>query len=148
MIEVNFINKNKEITSNPVYQWDYCRKLHIYGLNITDAVIQVHFCDKSSERPEVRVATAENDYYKVSIPDVLLEISYSTSMREYNTSRVNVGNGETDRRGTLAIYLYANSGAAKTATFSIYANFYSDEQKTTCYFKKNVGTIEITQQSA
>lgn len=76
------------------------------------------------------------------------EISYSTSMREYNTSRVNVGNGETDRRGTLAIYLYANSGAAKTATFSIYANFYSDEQKTTCYFKKNVGTIEITQQSA
>ena len=43
MIEVNFINENKEITSNPVYQWDYCRKLHIYGLNITDAVIQVHF---------------------------------------------------------------------------------------------------------
>ena len=79
MIEVNFINENKEITSNPVYQWDYCRKLHIYGLNITDAVIQVHFVDKSSERPEVRLATSENDYYKVLIPDVLPENSYSTS---------------------------------------------------------------------
>ena len=76
------------------------------------------------------------------------EISYSSDMREYNTSRVNVGNGETDRKGTLALYLYRNSGAAKTATFAIYANFYSDEQKTTRYFKKNVGTIEITQNQA
>lgn len=76
------------------------------------------------------------------------EIEYSSDMREYNTSRVNVGNGETDRKGTLAIYLYRNSGAAKTATFAIYANFYSDEQKTTRYFKKNVGTIEITQNQA
>lgn len=76
MIEVNFINENKEITSNPVYQWDYGRQLHIYGLNITDAVIQVHFSDKSSERTEVRLATSENDYHKISIPDVLLENSY------------------------------------------------------------------------
>ena len=77
MIEVNFINENKEITSNPVYQWDYGRQLHIYWLNITDAVIQVHFRDKSSDRTEVRLATSENDCYKVSIPDVLLENSYS-----------------------------------------------------------------------
>ena len=76
------------------------------------------------------------------------EISYSESMREYNTSQKTVAGGDIDRIGTLALYMYANSGAAKTATFSIYANFYSDETKTTCFFKKNIGTIEVTQQSA
>ena len=50
MIEVNFINENKEITSKPVYQWDYGRQLNIYGLNITDVAIQVHFCGKSTDR--------------------------------------------------------------------------------------------------
>ena len=76
------------------------------------------------------------------------EISYAESMREYNTSQKTVAGGDIDRIGTLALYMYANSGAAKTATFSIYANFYSDETKTTCFFKKNIGTIEVTQQSA
>ena len=76
------------------------------------------------------------------------EISYAESMREYNTSQRTVSGGNIDRIGTLALYMYANSGAAKTATFSIYANFYSDYTKTTCFFKKNIGTIEVTQQSA
>ena len=75
------------------------------------------------------------------------EIEYSTSMRTYNESQHIVGD-DTNHVGTLALYLYRNdSGSAKTATFNIYANFYSDYTKTTRFFKKTIGTIEITQQS-
>ena len=76
MIEVTFINDYKYTTSNPVYQWDYGRKLNIYGLNTTDEVIQVHFADNSCERTIVRLASKYADYYQVSIPDGLLENSF------------------------------------------------------------------------
>ena len=76
------------------------------------------------------------------------EIKYATSMREYNTSQKAVVGGDIDRIGTLALYMYANSGGTKTATFNIYANFYTSESKTTRFFKKTVGRIEVTQQSA
>ena len=75
------------------------------------------------------------------------DISYSTSMREYNTSTRTVAGGDVHRLGTLALYMYANTERQKTATFSIYANFYTDESKSVCFFKKNVGTIEVTQRS-
>ena len=68
MVEVTFINDYKYSTSNPVYQWDYGRKLNIYGLNTTDEVIQVHFTDNSCERTIVRLASKNDDYYQVSIP--------------------------------------------------------------------------------
>lgn len=85
MIEVRFINESKETTANPIYQWDYGQQLYIYGLNSTDATIQVHFADRSCERTIVRLATYEvtddvtnvEVYYKVQIPDSLLENSYS-----------------------------------------------------------------------
>lgn len=75
------------------------------------------------------------------------EISYANTMREYNTSQRTVSGGNIDRLGTLALYMYRNDGAQKTATFNIYANFYSDYTKTTCFFKKTIATIEVTQQS-
>ena len=87
MIQVAFINGNKEATSSPVYQWDYGRWLQIYGLETTDTVIQVHFSDRSCERTEVRLATLTDDYYKVSIPDVLLENSYSINVFVYMVTK-------------------------------------------------------------
>ena len=85
MIQVAFINGNKEATSSPVYQWAYGQQLYIYGLNSTDATIQVHFADRSCERTIVRLATYEVSddvsnvevYYKVQILASLLENSYS-----------------------------------------------------------------------
>ena len=59
MIQVAFINGNKEATSSPVYQRDYGQQLHIYCLNSTDATIQVHFSDRSFERTIVKLATYE-----------------------------------------------------------------------------------------
>lgn len=47
MVQVTFTNDYKQATSNPVYQWDYGRELYIYGLESTDATIQVHFSDIS-----------------------------------------------------------------------------------------------------
>ena len=84
MVQVTFTNDYKQATSNPVYQWDYGRELYIYGLNSTDATIQVPFSDRSCERTIVRLATffpTDNVsnfeiYYKVQIPDELLENSY------------------------------------------------------------------------
>lgn len=84
MVQVAFTNGYKQATSNPVYQWDYGRELYIYGLESTDATIQVHFSDRSCERTIVRLATffpTDNVsnfkiYYKVQIPDELLENSY------------------------------------------------------------------------
>ena len=57
MIQVAFINGNKEATSSPVYQWDYERELYIYGLKSSNATIQAHFSDRSCERTIVRLAT-------------------------------------------------------------------------------------------
>lgn len=84
MVQVTFTNDYKQATSNPVYQWDYGRELYIYGLKSSDATIQVHFSDRSCERTIVRLATffpTDNVsnfeiYYKVQIPDELLENSY------------------------------------------------------------------------
>ena len=77
MIQVIFINGSKEATSTPLHQWDYGQKMKIYGLDVTDEVIQVHFCDRSCQRTTVRLATKYNDYYQVAIPDGLLENHYS-----------------------------------------------------------------------
>lgn len=85
MIRVAFINDNKEATSSPVYQWDYRRWLLIYGIESNEATIQVHFYDRSCERAIVRLATYcvtdevnnVDVYYKVQIPDTLLENTYS-----------------------------------------------------------------------
>lgn len=76
MIEVTFINDYKYTTSIPVYQWDYRRKLNIYGLNTTDKVIQVHFTDNSCERTIVGLASKYVDYYQVSISDGVLENNF------------------------------------------------------------------------
>ena len=88
MIQATFMNGQKEATAAPLYQWDYGQVLQIYGLGITDATIEVHFCDKSCERTEVRLASydSNNKYYKVSIPDVLLENSYSINVFVYRTT--------------------------------------------------------------
>ena len=63
MVEVTFINDYKYSTSSPVYQWDYGRKLIMYGLDTTNDVIQVHFADNSCERTIVRLASKNADYY-------------------------------------------------------------------------------------
>ena len=81
MTQVAFINGNKEATSGPVCQGDYL----IYGIESIEATIQVHFYDRSCERVIVRFATYcvtdevnnVDVYYKVLIPDTLLENSYS-----------------------------------------------------------------------
>ena len=94
MIQVAFINGNKEATSSPVYQWDYGRWLLIYGIESNEATIQVHFYDRSCERAIVRLATFcgtdkvnnVDVYYKVQIPDGLLENSYSISAYIYLVS--------------------------------------------------------------
>ena len=91
MIQVSFINESKEATSSPIYQWDYGRWLIIYGIESTDATIQVHFHDRSCERAVVRLATYEiannvEVYYKVQIPDGLLENSYSIDAYIYLVS--------------------------------------------------------------
>lgn len=85
MTQVAFINGNKEATSGPVCQGDYGRWLLIYGIESNETTIQVHFYDSSCERAIVRFATyCVSDkvnnvdvYYKVQIPDGLLENSYS-----------------------------------------------------------------------
>ena len=77
MTQVAFINGNKEATSSPVCQGDYL----IYGIESIEATIQFHFYDRSCERAIVRLATyCVSDevnnidvYYKVQIPDTLLE---------------------------------------------------------------------------
>ena len=91
MIQVSFINESKEATSSPIYQWDYGRWLLIYGIESTDATIQVHFYDRSCERAIVRLATYEiannvEVYYKVQIPNGLLENSYSIDAYIYLVS--------------------------------------------------------------
>lgn len=86
MIQVAFINDNKEATSSPVYQWDYGRWLHIYGIESLDAVIQVHFSDRSCDRTIVRLASSSGDYFKVPIPDGLLENSYSINAFIYSVT--------------------------------------------------------------
>ena len=78
MVQVNFPYGSKEATSSALYQWDYGQKLQIYGIELSDVIIQVHFCDKSCDRTIVRLATlfdaiTSNPYYVVSIPDSLLE---------------------------------------------------------------------------
>lgn len=108
MIEVRFINENKQATSNPVYQWDYGQQLYIYGLNSTDATIQVHFYDRSCDRAIVRLATYEvtdevskiEVYYKVQIPDSLLENSYFISAFIY---MVNSDSGNTTHFITIPV---------------------------------------------
>ena len=83
MIQVAFLNESKEATSSPVCQGDYL----IYGIESIETTILVHFYDRSCERATVRLATycvtdEVNNvevYYKVQIPDGLLENSYSIS---------------------------------------------------------------------
>ena len=113
MVQVYFINGSKEATSNPIYQWDYGRQLYIYGIKSTDATIQVHFCDKSCDRSIVRLATYEvsNDvsnvevYYKVQIPDGLLENSYSINAFIY---MVNSDSGNTTHHITIPVLARKN----------------------------------------
>lgn len=78
MIQVNFPYGSKEATSSALYLWDYGQKLQIYGTELNDLTIQVHFCDKSCDRTIVRLAsllgaTTSNPYYVISILDSLLE---------------------------------------------------------------------------
>ena len=75
MIQVNFPYGSKEATSSSLYQWDYGQKLQIYGTELNDITIQVHFCDKSCDRTIVRIASLLDAATSnvVSIPDSLLE---------------------------------------------------------------------------
>lgn len=106
MIQVNFPYGSKEATSSALYQWDYGQKLQIYGTELNDVTIQVHFCDKSCDRTIVRIAslldaTTSNPYYVVSIPDSLLENDWDIHAFIY---KVDIEAGNTTHRIKIPIF--------------------------------------------
>lgn len=69
------VNKNKTYTASDVYQWDYNRRLDIYGLNLT-TLPEIHFANPRMTQAIVKQSEwNENGGIKVEIPNVLLETS-------------------------------------------------------------------------
>lgn len=88
MVKVTFGNNGKQAMSEPVTQWDKGQELRLYGTGLTDATVQVHFCDKTCGRTMVRLGTLMNvledgGYYTVQIPNELLENKYSINAFVY-----------------------------------------------------------------
>lgn len=85
MIDVIYFQEGyDEVTVEPIYQWDYGRKLRISGLDLPLAV-QVHFCDKSCDKAIIHIAYKHDDYWEVPIPNALLQNSYGIQAYIYLT---------------------------------------------------------------
>ncbi len=73
MIAANFPQGKTEIKIPALTQWDKYQKLAISGLDNTDNVFQVHFCNAGSKQAIVRIAYQNNNVHEVDIPNSLLK---------------------------------------------------------------------------
>ena len=101
MINVNFVNDYNTVTTAPLYQWDYGRKLVITGLNLP-AAVQVHFATKKSETATIFIAYKDETEaeWTVNIPNALLEVGEDINAYIYVTD---TGEGKTEKQIIIPI---------------------------------------------
>lgn len=94
MINVNFVTGYAEITTVPLYRWDYGQKLQISGITAAVA-FQVHFCTKQDSAATIRIAYKVGDSWVVDIPNALLEKGLDITAYIFETGD---GTGQTIKR--------------------------------------------------
>ena len=84
MVQVNFVNDYKTVTTSPLTQWDYGQELQISGLTLPTAV-QIHYATKNSQAATRFVAYQQGEYWVAKIPNALLEEGVDINAYIYTT---------------------------------------------------------------
>lgn len=111
MIEVNFPEGISEVKTNPLYQWDYNRKLLITGIDGDSSVYQVHFANRFSQEAVRRLAYKNGTAYEVNIPNRLMREKYDITASFFVTHYERANNVTISTTGVYYTRVWVAAGS-------------------------------------
>ena len=103
MIIAEFTSNHKDLQVNSLYQWDINQTVKISGVDFGTTSVQVHFCNKKSEKALVVNSTVPSGgAVTANIPNSLLQEPYDVIAYIYQTSGITANTIKTIRIPVIA----------------------------------------------